>query len=95
VLSAQRLGQFVAHHLDHLLGGGQRLHDLLGEGALTDAAQEVVGHVHGHVGLQQGLADLPEGLVDLLRVELPSRPELLEDPVEPAGELLEHPKQVY
>ena len=56
----------------------------------ANAAEEVVGDLHGDVGLQQRRADLAEGVVHLLGVELPSCSELLEDAVQAVGQRVEH-----
>ena len=52
--------------------------------------EEVVGDLEGNVGLEQRGADALEGLIHLLRVELPPRLELLEDRVQTAGQRVEH-----
>ena len=48
------------------------------------------GAVDGDVGLEQSRADLREGVVHLLGVELPPCAELLEDAVQAVGECVEH-----
>src|SRR4029453_16508921 len=82
--------ELVPHHLDHLLGRREALHDLLGQRAVTDSGQQVVGDLGGDVGLQQRHAHLGEGTVHLLGVELAAGTQLLEDAVETAGEGVEH-----
>ena len=71
--------------LHDLLTRGEALHDLLGQRPRPDAGEEVVDHLDGHVGLEQGRAHLAERVVHLLRVELASRAELLEDAVQAVG----------
>jgi len=73
-----------------LLRRREALHDLLGQGALSDAGQQVVGDLGGDVGLQQRDAQVGQRGIHLLGVELPAGAQLLEDAVETAGERVEH-----
>ena len=52
--------------------------------------EEVVGDLDGDVGLEQGGADLGQGVVHLLGVELAPAAELLEDAVEAVAQSVEH-----
>ena len=72
MLASQRDRELVVDHLHDLLTGGEALHDLLGKGPFPDPGEEVVGHLHGDVGLQQGSTHLAQSVVHLLRVELAS-----------------------
>ena len=74
VLAAERDGELLVHHLHHLLTRREALHDLFGERARSRTREEVVGHLDGDVGLEQGRAHVGQSVVDLLGVELASRP---------------------
>jgi hypothetical protein len=95
VLPAERLDQLLVHDLDDLLAGSDGLHDLLAHRASSDPGKQVVRDLHRDVGVDQGVADVREAGIHLLRMQLPSRPELLENAVEAVGELLEHGASVY
>ena len=90
MLTAEGHHELVANHLDHLLGGGEGPHDLVGRGPLADPGQEVVDHLEGDVGVQQGRADVVQGRVHLFRVELASGPEAPKDAVQASLEGVEH-----
>ena len=64
-LAAHEGGQLLVDDLDHLLGGGQALHDLLAHGPLGHLAAEVLRHFIVDVSFQQGHADLPHGGLDV------------------------------
>ena len=85
MLAAQRDRELLVNDLHDLLPRGEALHDLLRQRPGADAGEEVVDHLHGHVGLEQGHAHLTQRVVHLLRVELASGSELLEDAVQAVG----------
>lgn len=64
-LAAHQRHQFLVDDLDHLLGGGQALHDLLAHSPLRDLSAEVLGHLIVDVGFQQGHAHFPHGSLDI------------------------------
>ena len=64
-LAAHEVGQLFVDDLDHLLGGGQALHDLLAHGPLGHLIAEVLGHLVVDVGFQQGHAHLAHGGLDI------------------------------
>jgi hypothetical protein len=85
MLSAQRGGELVANHLGHLLAGGEAPHDFLGQSPGPDPLDEVVGHLHRYIGVEQRVPDVLQSSVDLLGMELAAGPELLEDGAQPVG----------
>src|SRR4029453_3895023 len=64
--------------------------DRLGQRAVADPGQQVVGDLGGDVGVQQRDAHVGDRDVHLLGVELAARTQLPEDVVETAGECVEH-----
>ena len=64
-LAAEDRDQLVVDDLDDLLGGVQRLADLLAPGPLLDRRDEVLDHRQRDVGLEQGDPDLASGRVDV------------------------------
>ena len=90
MLAAQGRRQLVANDLDYLLSRSEAPHYLIGERPPADSTEEVVDHLERHVGLQQCRADLIEGRVHLLGMELASRTKLPEDRVETVAQRIEH-----
>src|SRR5947209_1814217 len=90
VLPAERGLKLVADDLDHLLGGRQRSHHLVGEGPAPHPSEEVVCHLQRDVRLEQRRAEVLQGRVHLLGVELAPRAELAENGIEAIGERVEH-----
>ena len=64
-LAAHQGNELLVDDLDHLLGGGQALHDLLAHGALRDLGAEVFGNLVVDIGFQQGHAHLAHGGFDV------------------------------
>ena len=89
-LPAQGDGELLVHDLHDLLGGRDALHDLFGQRPRPHALEEVVGHLDGHVGLQQGGPDVAQGVVHLLGMELSPAAEFLENAVESVAQGVEH-----
>ena len=89
-LPAQGDGELLVHDLHDLLGGRDALHDLFGQRPRPHALEEVVGHLDGHVGLQQGGPDVGQGVVHLLGMELSPAAEFLENAVESVAQGVEH-----
>ena len=65
LLAAHQGNELLVDDLDHLLGGGQALHDLLAHGALRDLGTEVFGNLVVDIGFQQGHPDLAHGCLDI------------------------------
>jgi len=65
--------------LHHLLGRGEGTHHLFAHGPLPDPLDEGLGDFVVDVGLQQGQAHLPQGLLHLGLGELAVALQLLED----------------
>ncbi len=64
-LAAHQGNEFLVDDLDHLLGGGQALHDLLTHGALRDLGTEILGNLVVDIGFQQGHPHLAHGGFDV------------------------------
>ena len=64
-LAAHQSDQLLVDDLDHLLGRGQALHDLLAHGALRHLCTEVLGHLVVDVGFQQGHPDFAHRGLDV------------------------------
>ena len=64
-LAAEDGDELLVDDLDDLLGGVQRLADLLAPRALLDRRDEVLDHRQRDVGLEQGDPDLARGRVDV------------------------------
>ena len=62
--------ELLVDDLHDLLGGVERLVDLVAEGALAHLAGEVLDDLERDVGVEQGAADLADGAVDIRRREL-------------------------
>ena len=58
---AEERDELVVDDLDDLLAGGQRLQDVLADGLLADARDEVLDDLEVDVGLEQGETDLAHG----------------------------------
>ena len=59
-IRAQHLHELVVDDLDHLLAGGDRLDHLGADRAGAHLVREGAHHLEGHVGLEQGAADLAQ-----------------------------------
>ena len=64
-LAAHQGNELLVDDLDHLLGGGQALHDLLTHGALGDLGTEILGNLVVDIGFQQGHPHLAHGGFDV------------------------------
>src|SRR5436305_2856590 len=89
-LLAQERGQLVADDLDHLLGRGEALQDLLAEGALAHPLDERLDHPEVDVGLEQRHADLAQRRVERLGGDLALALELAENVLELILQTVEH-----
>ncbi len=72
--------------LDDLLGRRQALGQLGPGGLFLDPADEALDHLEVDVGFQEGQADLPGDLVDLLLPQAALAAHAGEDRIEPIGE---------
>ena len=64
-LAAHQGNELLVDDLDHLLGGGQALHDLLTHGTLGDLGTEILGNLVVDIGFQQGHPHLAHGGFDI------------------------------
>ena len=64
-LAAHQGNQLLIDNLDHLLGGGQALHDLLPHRAFRDLGAELLRHLVVDVGFQQGHPDFAHRGLDV------------------------------
>ena len=76
--AAHQIRQLLVDDLDDLLGGGQAVQHVGADGPLRDGSHEVLDHLVAHVGLQQGKADLPHGLLDVVFRQAALAPQTLE-----------------
>ena len=70
--------QLLIDDLDHLLGGGQALHDLLTHGALGHLCAEVLGNLIVDIGFQQSHPHLAHGGLDICLGQLAVTAQLFE-----------------
>ena len=89
-LAAEDGDELLVDDLDDLLRRVQRLRQVHADGALADAVEHRADDLEVDVRLEQRDPDLAQDLVDVLLAEPPLAAELLEDPVEPVGQCLEH-----
>jgi hypothetical protein len=89
-LAAEHLHQLVVDDLDDLLGGVERLGDLLAEGPLADLGGEAAHHGDRDVGVEQGSTDLADRLVDVRLGEAAVATQALERLCDAIGEVVEH-----
>ena len=85
-LAAEDRDELLVDDLDDLLGGVQRLADLLAARPLLDRVDELADHRQRDVGLEQGDPDLARGRVDVGLGEAALAAEVLEGLGEPVGE---------
>ena len=76
--AAHQICQLLVDDLHHLLGRGQAVQHVGADGPLRDGGHEVLDHLVAHVGLQQGQADFPHGLPDVVFRQAALAPELFE-----------------
>ena len=65
VAGTEQLDELVVDDLDDLLAGGQAREDILADGLLANARDEVLDDLEVDVGLEQGEPDLAHGGVDV------------------------------
>jgi hypothetical protein len=83
--------QLLVDDLDHLLAGGQAVHDLLAHRAFADALHEVLDNLIVDVGLQQGHAHFAEAFLDVGLREFSAPAKLAERLVQLVGKIVKHP----
>ena len=88
--AAHQRGQLLVDDLDDLLVRGQRGHDLRPGGPLLDRPGELLDHGQADVGLEQGQADGPHGLVDVALAEPSPALEAGERSLQLVGQRVEH-----
>jgi len=88
--AAEQLHQLVAHHLDHLLPGRQRLEHVLPDRLDADPVDEALHDLEIDVGLQQGHAHFAQGLLDVLLRQPAESAEPIEDAGQTVGQAIEH-----
>ncbi len=89
-LAAEDGAQLVVDDLDDLLARGQALGEVDPDQLLPDPRHEVADDPKVDVGLQQGQADLAQGLVDVGFAQPAPAAQPAEDGVEAVGQGLEH-----
>ena len=89
-LAAEQRHQLVAHDARDFLRRRELLRDLRPDRALLDLLGEVADDGQGHVGLEQGEPDLPEGLLEVVVGQVAFAPKLLEDTLHPLRQTFEH-----
>jgi hypothetical protein len=89
-LPTEDLDELLVDDLDDLLGGVQRLADLLAASAFLDRRDELLDDRQRDVRLEQRDPDLATGVVDVGVGQLPLATEVLEGVGEPVGESGEH-----
>ena len=62
---AQRCHQLIVDDLDNHLAGRNRTDDILTDGLDAHRFNEILDHRQGHVGFQQGDANLAQGFIDV------------------------------
>ncbi len=90
----QGFDELLVHEFDHLLSRGEALGELSTQRPLPNAGDEVLGHGHVYVGLEQGEAYLPQRGIHVGRGEPALAPQLGEHAAETVGEGFEHPSRV-
>ncbi len=90
VLTAQQLHHLIPHHLDQLLPGGQRTHDLLAHGLFPDTGQEIPGDTKMNVRLQQRHANFSQAILHVGFAEMALATQLLEDVAQALGKVVKH-----
>src|SRR5262249_60304469 len=88
--SSQQLDQVVAHDLDHLLAGRERLQDVLPDRFDADPLDEGLHDLEVDVGFQQGHPHLAQGLLDVLLRQPAKATEPVEDSGQTTGQAVEH-----
>ena len=89
-LAAQDGDQLLVHGPDDLLARGQALGEGLSADPQADAVAESAGHRELDVGLEQGRADLAQGLVQVGLADATLAPQPGGDPIESVGQGVEH-----
>jgi len=92
--TAHQLGHFLVHHTDQGLARGQGANDFLAKGLLLHGGNEVLDHRQRHVRLQQGEADLAQGVGNIGFRQTGFTPEGLHDTGEALSQIIEHGQEV-
>ena len=65
VLGSEQIHEFVVDELDDLLAGLDALDDLLAEGFVLDAFDEIAGDLEIHIGFEQRQAHFAQRVADV------------------------------
>jgi len=87
---AEDVDEFVVDDLYDLLGGRERCRDFFADGAGADVLHEVGDDVEVNVGLEEGEADLAEGVGDVFVGDGALAAEGLEGTLEFVAEVFKH-----
>ena len=87
---AEQLSQLVADDFHDLLVRRELEHDLRPLGLRANLREQLVSHADVDVAIEQRLADLPHGCVQVFFRELSLPAEVLEDPLQFLGQVLKH-----
>ncbi len=90
---AHGVHQLVVDDLDERLARVKAFQHLLTEGLFLDLLHELLDHRQGHVGLQQRLAHLAQGVADIVFGELPLAGQAFQRLTQAVREILEHDHQ--
>ena len=88
--AAEHRDHLVAHDAEHGLVRGEALEDVLADGALAHALEELLHDLEVDVGLEQGETDLAQRDVDVGGRERTASPEGPEDTLQPLAQRIEH-----
>jgi len=77
--AAEQLDQLVVDDLHHLLGGRERLEDVLADGPLAHALHEAAHDLEVDVGFQQGHAHLAQRFLDIVLAQPAAAAQPVED----------------
>jgi hypothetical protein len=90
ILLTEQADQFIVDDFDHLLARLDRLDDLIAEGLSLDPFNEIAGHTELDIGVQQGEADVAQGITHVRLGDFSEPAEIAEDVLELAAQGIEH-----
>src|SRR5262249_14932908 len=88
--AAEQFDQFVAHHLDHVLAGGERGEHVLADGFGAYALDEASDDLEVDGGFEQRYAHLTERFLDVFLRQAAEATEPVEDSCQSRSEAVEH-----
>jgi hypothetical protein len=80
---AHEFGEFIAHHANERLTGGERADDFLTQGANANAIQKIFDDRQRNVGFQQGHPHFAQRGVDIFFGQSGFAPQAFDDAVKP------------